>query len=81
MNKDEILDKTKAVVVRILELEESDVVNNSVSLCNDLGADSLDVVECIMELEKEFNISISDDDIDTVTTINSLVDLIEGKVK
>jgi len=80
MNRDEILDKTKAVVVRILELENHESENDA-SLCNDLGADSLDVAECIMELEKEFNISISDDDIDTVTTINSLVDLIEKKVK
>ena len=56
----EIAEKVKAIIVDKLSVEESEVVTDA-SFTNDLGADSLDTVELIMEFEKEFDISIPDD--------------------
>ena len=56
----EIASKVKAIIVDKLGVEESEVKNEA-SFTNDLGADSLDTVELIMEFEKEFGISIPDD--------------------
>ena len=56
----EIASRVKAIIVDKLGVEESEVTNEA-SFTNDLGADSLDTVELIMEFEKEFGISIPDD--------------------
>lgn len=57
-----------------------DKVKLETSFINDLGADSLDTVELVMELEDEFEISIPDEDAEKIQTIGSAVDYIEGKL-
>ena len=56
----EVAERVKAIIVDKLSVEETEVTNEA-SFTNDLGADSLDTVELIMEFEKEFGISIPDD--------------------
>ena len=59
----EVAERVKAIIVDKLSVEETEVTNEA-SFTNDLGADSLDTVELIMEFEKEFGISIPDDQAD-----------------
>ncbi len=72
-------DKVKEVIIDKLGVEE-DAINTDAHFVNDLGADSLDTVELIMELEEEFGIEIPDDDAENMMTVGSVVDYIE-KVK
>ena len=62
--KDECKDKVKEILIDILGASEYDVKNDNAHLIYDLGCDSLDIVEIAMELEKEFNIRIPDEEID-----------------
>ena len=64
----EIASRVKAIIVDKLGVEESEVTNEA-SFTNDLGADSLDTVELIMEFEKEFGISIPDDQAEKIGTV------------
>ena len=64
----EIAAKVKSIIVDKLGVEESAVVPEA-SFTNDLGADSLDTVELIMDFEKEFNITIPDEDAEKITTV------------
>ena len=64
--------KVKEIIIDKLGLEESEVTNEA-SFANDLGADSLDTVELIMEFEKEFNISIPDQDAEKIGTVGEAV--------
>ena len=57
-----------------------DKISKDTSFINDLGADSLDTVELVMEFEDEFEISIPDEDAEKIQTIGSAVDYIEGKL-
>ena len=66
----DIRDKVVAIIVDKLNVEESEV-SNEASFTNDLGADSLDTVELIMEFEKQFNISIPDDKAEGIQTASS----------
>ena len=68
----EIAEKVKAIIVDKLGVEESEVVTEA-SFTNDLGADSLDTVELIMEFEKEFDISIPDDQAEKIQTVGEAV--------
>ena len=61
----DIASKVKAIIVDKLGVDESEVVNEA-SFTNDLGADSLDTVELIMEFEKEFDLQIPDDDAEKI---------------
>ena len=61
----EIAEKVKAIIIDKLGVEESEVTPEA-SFTNDLGADSLDTVELIMEFEKEFNVSIPDDQAENI---------------
>ena len=61
----EVAERVKAIIVDKLSVEETEVTNEA-SFTNDLGADSLDTVELIMEFEKEFGISIPDDQAQSV---------------
>ncbi len=72
----EIAGKVKAIIVDKLGVEESEV-SNEASFTNDLGADSLDTVELIMEFEKEFNISIPDDQAENIATVGDAVKYLE----
>ena len=76
----EIASRVKAIIVDKLGVEESEV-KNEVSFTNDLGADSLDTVELIMEFEKEFGISIPDDQAEKITTVGDAVSYIEANAK
>ena len=76
----EIESKVKAIIVDKLGVEEADVVATA-SFTNDLGADSLDTVELIMEFEKEFGISIPDDQAEKITTVGDAVAYIEANAK
>ncbi len=72
----EIAEKVKAIIVDKLGVEESEVTNEA-SFTNDLGADSLDTVELIMEFEKEFDISIPDEQAEKIQTVGEAVSYIE----
>lgn len=76
----EIANKVKAIIVDKLGVEEKDVTPNA-SFQNDLGADSLDTVDLIMEFEKEFNISIPDDQAEKISTVGEAIAYIEANVK
>ena len=69
-------DKVKDVIVDKLGVEE-DSIKSEAHFVNDLGADSLDTVELIMEFEEEFGIGIPDDDAEKITTVGSAVEYIE----
>ena len=72
-------DKVKEIIIDKLGVEE-DSIKTEAHFVNDLGADSLDTVELIMEFEEEFGIEIPDEDAEDITTVGSAVDYIE-KVK
>lgn len=74
----EIESKVKAIIVDKLGVDEAEVVA-AASFTNDLGADSLDTVELIMEFEKEFEISIPDEDAEKITTVGDAIDYISAK--
>ena len=76
----EVAEKVKAIIVDKLGVDEADVVETA-SFTNDLGADSLDTVELIMEFEKEFNISIPDEQAETITTVGQAVAYLEEHAK
>ena len=76
----EIESKVKAIIVDKLGVEEADVVSTA-SFTNDLGADSLDTVELIMEFEKEFSISIPDDQAEKIATVGDAIAYIEENAK
>lgn len=76
----EVAEKVKAIIVDKLSVEETEVTNEA-SFTNDLGADSLDTVELIMEFEKEFGISIPDDQAEKITTVGDAVSYIEANAK
>ena len=69
-------DKIKNIVVDKLGVEESRVVPEA-NFLDDLGADSLDIVELIMEFEEEFDIEIPDEDAETITTVGAALDYID----
>ena len=74
-----IAEKVTSIIVEKLGVEESDVVSDA-SFTNDLGADSLDTVELIMEFEKEFDITISDEEAENIATVGDAVSYLEEKV-
>jgi acyl carrier protein len=76
----DIATRVKAIIVDKLGVDESEVQTES-SFTNDLGADSLDTVELIMEFEKEFNIAIPDDQAEKISTVGQAVDYIQANVK
>ncbi|HIX74945.1 MAG TPA: acyl carrier protein [Candidatus Parabacteroides intestinipullorum] len=76
----EVAEKVKAIIVDKLSVEETEVTNEA-SFTNDLGADSLDTVELIMEFEKEFGISIPDDQAEKITTVGDAIAYIEANAK
>ncbi len=75
----ETMDKIKQIVVEKLSVEESDITPEK-SFINDLGADSLDIVELIMALEEEFGVEIPDEDVEKIVTVNDAMDYIKAKL-
>ena len=76
----DISSRVKAIIVDKLGVDENEVVPEA-SFTNDLGADSLDTVELIMEFEKEFNIAIPDDQAENIQTVGQAIDYIEEHSK
>ena len=72
--------KVKAIIVDKLGVDEKEVTPTA-SFTNDLGADSLDTVELIMEFEKEFNIAIPDDQAEKIGTVGEAISYIEANAK
>jgi acyl carrier protein len=77
MDREEILDKVKSVVVDQLNVEEDEVVEDA-SFIDDLGADSLGIVELVMALEEEFGISIPDEDAEGIRTVGDAISYVQA---
>lgn len=73
----EIASKVRGIIIDKLGVEDSEVTPEA-SFTNDLGADSLDTVELIMEFEKEFNISIPDDQAENIGTVGEAISYLEA---
>ena len=76
----DIAAKVNAIIVDKLGVDESEVTPEA-SFTNDLGADSLDTVELIMEFEKEFDIAIPDDQAEKISTVGEAIAYIENNTK
>jgi acyl carrier protein len=79
INMSNIAERVKKIIVDKLGVEESQVTPEA-SFTNDLGADSLDTVELIMEFEKEFNISIPDEQAESIGTVGQAIDYLEKTI-
>ena len=75
-----VFDKVKKIIVDQLDVEE-DKVTEAASITDDLGADSLDVVDLVMSFEEEFDIEIPDDQVEKIKTVGDIVKFIEEKVE
>ena len=76
MSSEEVLEKVKGIIVEQLGVAEN-AVTMEASFIDDLGADSLDIVELVMALEEEFDIEIPDADAEKVVTVNDVVEYIK----
>ena len=76
----DVASRVRAIIVDKLSVEESEVTNEA-SFTNDLGADSLDTVELIMEFEKEFNLTIPDDQAEKISTVADAIAYVEDNSK
>ncbi len=76
----DVTSKVKAIIVDKLGVDENEITP-AANFTNDLGADSLDVVELVMEFEKEFNITIPDNDAEKITTVGDAISYIEEHAK
>jgi acyl carrier protein len=76
----DIKEKVTKIIVDKLGVDESEVTPEA-SFTNDLGADSLDTVELIMEFEKEFNIAIPDDQAEKIGTVGQALEYIQNNIK
>ncbi|RYL92923.1 acyl carrier protein [Sporolactobacillus sp. Y61] len=79
MAENDVLERVKKIVVDRLGVDEADVKPEA-SFKEDLDADSLDIVELVMELEDEFNLEISDEDAEKIQTVGDVVNYIQSHV-
>ncbi len=79
MAKEDVVKQVKAIIVDKLGVEESEVTETA-SFTNDLGADSLDTVELLMEFERVFGIKIPDEDASGIGTVADAINYVETKV-
>ncbi len=79
MSSEEVFEKVKEIIVEQLGVEET-AVTLEASFIDDLGADSLDIVELVMALEEEFDMEIPDADAEKVVTVNDVVEYIKENV-
>ena len=80
MSSEEIFEKVKAIIIDLLQVSE-DSVTLDANFIDDLGADSLDLVELIMGIEEEFNLEILDGEAEKVVTVGDVVDYIKENVE
>ena len=80
MNTEEVFEKVKAIIVEQLGVAETSVEMDA-SFIDDLGADSLDIVELVMALEEEFDMEIPDSDAEKVVTVGDVVEYIKENVQ
>ena len=80
MSSEEIFEKVKAISIDLLQVSE-DSVTLDANFIDDLGADSLDLVELIMGIEEEFNLEIPDGEAEKVVTVGDVVDYIKENVE
>ncbi len=78
MANEEVVRRVKDLIAESLGVNPTEVVS-SASFIDDLGADSLDIVELVMAIEKEFNVEIPDEDAEKITTVQDAVDYIQNK--
>lgn len=79
MSREDILAKLKPLIAEQLGVDEADVKEDA-SFTEDLNADSLDLVELIMSLEEQFQLQISDEDAEKITTVGEAVEYIHDKI-
>jgi acyl carrier protein len=79
MTEEEIVKQVKAIIVDKLGVEECGVTE-SANFTNDLGADSLDTVELLMEFERVFGIKIPDEETSTISTVKDAIDKVKEKL-
>ncbi len=79
MSSEEIFDKVKEIIIEQLGVAET-AITMEASFIDDLGADSLDIVELIMALEEEFDLEIPDSDAEKVVTVGDVVEYIKDNV-
>ena len=80
MTKDEIIKKVKEITSEQLGVDESQITPEA-KFIDDLGADSLDIVELVMALEEEFNLEISDEEAEKLIAVQKVVDYLENRIK
>ena len=78
MAQEEIFDKLKELVVDQLGVEEDEVTMEA-SMQDDLGADSLDLVDLVMSVEEEFGVKVADEDLENIKTVGDIVNYIEDR--
>ena len=78
--KAEVTAKIKKIIVDKLGVDEKEITMEA-SFTNDLGADSLDTVELIMDFEKEFNLAIPDDEAEKISTVGQAIEYVEKHLK
>lgn len=78
MAKEEIFGKLKELVVDQLGVEEDEVTMEA-SMQDDLGADSLDLVDLVMSVEEEFGVKVADEDLENIKTVGDIVNYIEDR--
>lgn len=80
MNQEEIFEKVKKIIVEQLGVADTSVTMEA-SFIDDLGADSLDIVELIMALEEEFDMEIPDEDAEKIVSVSDVVDYIKDNAQ
>ena len=80
LSKDDIASKVKEITSEQLGVDESQITPEA-KFVDDLGADSLDTVELVMALEEEFDLEISDEEAEKLTTVEKVVDYIENRLE
>ena len=78
MAKEEIFDKLKELVVDQLGVEEDEVTMEA-TMQDDLGAESLDLVDLVMSVEEEFGVKVADEDLENIKTVGDIVNYIEER--
>ena len=78
-NREEILSKVKNIISEKLGVDETQVTEEA-KLIDDLGADSLDLVDLVMDFESEFGVKVDDADLEKISTVKDVVDYIEKKL-